>query len=153
MGGGGGRAWPSERLARGHEYELHLAPREVSPALLAQLGRLEPYGQGNPRPLLRIGPLPLDGAPRLFGNGHLAARARGEDGGTVELVGWRWQPRASVLAGSFEVLGHLEHDGYTGGPVLRLFDCRPIGEVAALATLAATPTLAGAAADAAGAVS
>jgi single-stranded-DNA-specific exonuclease len=146
-------AWPSERLVRSHEYELAVAPREVSPALLAELGRLEPHGQGNPQPLLRVGPLSLAGTPRLFGNGHLAARARGEDGGTVELVGWRWQPRASVLAGRFEALGHLERDGYTGGAVLRLFDCRPIGEVPALATLAATPTLAGVATDAAGAAS
>jgi len=120
--------WPTERLARRHEYELNPAPREVSPALLAELARLEPHGQGNPQPLLRTGPLALAGNPRAFGNGHLAARARGDDGAVVELVGWRWQPRAGALAGRFEVLGHLERDGYTGGPVLRLLDCRPLIE-------------------------
>jgi single-stranded-DNA-specific exonuclease len=117
--------WPPARLARRQEYELSVAPREVSRALLAELALLEPHGQGNPHPILRTGPLRLEGSPRLFGNGHLAARARGDDGGAVELVGWRWQARASGLSGRFEVLGQLERDGYTGGPVLRLLDCRP----------------------------
>src|ERR1700710_1365902 len=73
---------PPELLARRVEYELHLEPREVSPRLLAQLGALEPFGQGNPRPLLRTGPLRLDGVPRNFGKGHLSARARGGGGRT-----------------------------------------------------------------------
>jgi single-stranded-DNA-specific exonuclease len=120
-----GEAWPPELLARRVEYELHLEPREVSPRLLAQLGALEPFGQGNPRPLLRTGPLRLDGDPRSFGKGHLSARARGEDGSAVELVGWRWEERAESLRGSFEVLACVENDTYRGGPVLRLVDSRP----------------------------
>lgn len=122
-----GAAWPAELLARRFEYELHLEAREISHGLLAQLAALEPFGQGNPRPLVRIGPLRLAGAPRPFGNGHLSARARGEDGAVVDLVGWRWQERAGSLAGPFEVLACVESDSYRGGPVLRLVDCRPGG--------------------------
>jgi single-stranded-DNA-specific exonuclease len=122
-----GEGWPPELLARRVEYELHLEPREVSPRLLAQLGALEPFGQGNPRPLLRTGPLRLDGEPRSFGKGHLSARARGEDGTAVELLGWRWEERAGSLRGSFEVLACVENDTYRGGPVLRLVDSRPCG--------------------------
>jgi single-stranded-DNA-specific exonuclease len=120
-----GAAWPVELLARRYEYELHLEPREISSALLAQLATLEPFGQGNARPLVRTGPLKLQGEPRLFGNGHLSARARGEDGAAVEMVGWRWQERIENLRGSFEVLACVEHDSYRGGPVLRLVDSRP----------------------------
>jgi single-stranded-DNA-specific exonuclease len=120
-----GAAWPPELLARKVEYELHLKAREISHGLLAQLAALEPFGQGNPRPLVRTGPLRLDGAPRPFGNGHLSARARGEDGAAVDLVGWRWGERAECLAGLFEVLACVENDSYRGGPVLRLVDCRP----------------------------
>jgi single-stranded-DNA-specific exonuclease len=120
-----GTAWPAELLARRIEYELHLAPREVSNALLVQLATLEPFGQGNPRPLVRTGPLRLDGEPRPFGNGHLSARARGEDGATLELVGWRWSERAGSLRGPFEVLACVESDSYRGGLVLRLVDSRP----------------------------
>jgi single-stranded-DNA-specific exonuclease len=112
-------------LVRRVEYELHMAPSEVSPRLLAQLAALEPFGQGNPRPLLRTGPLRIEGEPRNFGNGHLSARARGGDGATVELVGWRWGERARDLRGSFEVLACVEDDSYRGGPVLRLVDSRP----------------------------
>jgi single-stranded-DNA-specific exonuclease len=123
--------WPAELLASWHEYELDVAPREVNAELLSELLRLEPHGQGNPRPLLRTGPLTLAAPPRLFGNGHLAVRARGEDGWPVELLGWGWQARATSLAGRFEVLGYLEKDGYTGGPVLRLVDSRPADPTAA----------------------
>jgi single-stranded-DNA-specific exonuclease len=121
-----GAGWPEELLAQRVEYELHLPPREVSSGLLAQLAALEPFGQGNPRPLLRTGPLRIEGTPRSFGKGHLSARARGEDGGAVELVGWRWGERAESLRGSFEVLACVEDDSYRGGPVLRLVDSRPI---------------------------
>ncbi|MFL6202547.1 MAG: single-stranded-DNA-specific exonuclease RecJ [Thermoanaerobaculia bacterium] len=121
-----GREWPDALLAGRHEYELHLEPRQLSSALLKDLARLEPYGQGNPRPLLRTGPLKLDGAPRAFGGGHLSARTRGADGATVELVGWGWQGRATDLDGAFEVLGHLEPDSYRGGVVLRLVDARGV---------------------------
>ena len=120
-----GAGWPEEMLVRRVEYELHMAPAEVSPRLLAQLAKLEPFGQGNPRPLLRTGPLRIEGEPRNFGNGHLSARARGGDGAAVELVGWRWGERARDLRGSFEVLACVEDDSYRGGPVLRLVDSRP----------------------------
>jgi single-stranded-DNA-specific exonuclease len=120
-----GAGWPPGVLARRLEYELHLAPRQISDRLVADLGRLEPFGQGNPRPLVRTGPLRLDGPLRPFGNGHLAARTRGADCATVELVGWGWQERAGALSGTFEVVACVEHDAYRGGPVLRLVDSRP----------------------------
>lgn len=120
-----GAEWPEELLAHRVEYELHLPPRQVTNGLLAKLSALEPFGQGNPRPLLRTGPLRLQGEPRAFGNGHLSARARGEDGAAVDLVGWRWGERAGSLRGPFEVLACVEHDSYRDGPVLRLVDSRP----------------------------
>jgi single-stranded-DNA-specific exonuclease len=121
-----GRDFPEEVLQGRHEYELHLEPRQISSALLNDLAKLEPYGQGNPRPLVRTGPLKLDGAPRAFGGGHLSARTRGEGGATVELVGWGWQGRATDLDGAFEVLGYIEPDSYRGGVVMRLVDARGI---------------------------
>ena len=139
-------AWPAEALVRRHQYELHLPPRALRRGLLAELGQLEPHGQGNPQPLLRTGPLRLDAPPRVFGNGHLSLRARAEDGTGLALVGWRWQERVGAFAGSFEVLGHLEVDGYTGEPCLRLLDARPAFSAEGAAEGAAAP--AGAPADA-----
>ena len=120
--------WDDAPFVRCHEYELTVAPEEIDDALVDELDALEPHGQGNPQPLLRVGPLRLDGTPRLFGKRerrHLAARAAGDAGGTVSLLGWGWADRAAALAAPFEALGHLERDRYDGRPVLRLVDSRP----------------------------
>lgn len=121
-----GERWPESVLAHRIEYELELPARQITNRLLAQLGDLEPFGQGNPRPLIRVGPLRLDAPPRLFGNGHLSARARGEDGAPVDLLGWRWQEKQGTLRGHFEVIACIEADTYRGGPVLRLVDSRVV---------------------------
>ena len=122
--------WPPERFVRTHEYELELSAGEVTAELLGELARLEPHGQGNPRPLLRVGPLRLARTPRCFGRRErrrMAAEAVAEDGSRVSLLGWGWAGRLQELAGRFEVLAHLEEDRYAGGPVLRLIDSRPAG--------------------------
>ena len=123
--------WPGELLVRRHEYELALAPRRVTPRLLANLARLEPHGQGNPQPLARVGPLTLAAPPRIFGKRakHLSALALGADGGRVGLVGWRWGDHPERLGAPgerFEVLGHLEMDRYRNRPAIRLVDARPL---------------------------
>jgi len=117
--------WAGDLLVRRHEYELTLAPAEISLAVVGQLERLEPYGQGNPRPLIRSGPLRLTGPPRLFGRGHLSATVEGADQARLDVVGWGWGERSPELAGRFEALGHLDRDAYRGAPVLQLVDCRP----------------------------
>jgi len=117
--------WDPSLLTRRFEYELTLSSRDIDDHLVKELARLEPFGMANRQPVLRIGPLSLDGAPRRFGRGHLSAKATDEEGGQVELLGWGWQDREADLQGSFEVLGALERDRYHGGPVLRLLDARP----------------------------
>jgi single-stranded-DNA-specific exonuclease len=108
-----------------HHYELELAAEQIDEPLLSRLGALVPHGQGNPEPLARIGPLTLAGPPRLFGNGHLSARARGSGGGSIRLLGWGWAERPEALTATFEVLGHVERDRFDGAPVVRLRDARP----------------------------
>lgn len=117
--------FPPELLLRSYRYELAAAPEEINLEFLDRQTRLAPFGQGNPQPVLRVGPLTLEGPPRCFGNQHLSARARGDEGGTLNLVGWGWQPRAEDLERRFEVLGTLDLDRYKGEPVLRLIDGRP----------------------------
>ena len=117
-------AWPPELLRRRYQYELELAPSQVNEDLQRQLARLEPYGQGNSRPLVRVGPLEPAAPPRAFGRNHLSLSARGDDGSRVQLLGWRWQPRQAELTGRFEVLAHLERDDYRQSVMLELVDCR-----------------------------
>ena len=51
---------------------------------------------------------------------------RGDDGARLDLVGWRWRDRVDVLTVRCETLGHVERDGYTGRPVLRLVAARAL---------------------------
>ena len=120
--------WPADLLERRYEYELELPPSRVSRKFVRQLARLEPHGQGNPQPLVRLGPLTLAAPPRTFGKEtkHLSATAVGEDGGRVALLAWRWGDRPERLAGRFEVLGYVEEDDYRKAPVVRLLDARPV---------------------------
>ncbi|MEM9553248.1 MAG: single-stranded-DNA-specific exonuclease RecJ [Acidobacteriota bacterium] len=113
---------------RRHVYELDLQPADVGDETMERLARLEPFGQGNRKPLTRIvGPLRLTRAPRLFGRGHLDAEAVGPDRATIRLLGWGWAQRAEQLSADFEALGYLEHDRYRDRPVLRLVDIRRAG--------------------------
>jgi single-stranded-DNA-specific exonuclease len=119
----------AERIGRRiYEYELELRPRDLDARFVRGLDRLEPHGMANPAPLLRIlGPLRLAFPPRTFGHGHLSATAMDERGGRIRLIGWGWQARLVDLEGTFEALGHLERDRYSGGSRLRLVDARPWG--------------------------
>ena len=119
------RCWEVSQLTKSYEYELTLTAGEIDDALVSEISRLEPFGMANRQPVLRVGNLQLAGTPRRFGRGHLGARARGHDGGEIELLGWGWQDREEDLQGEFEILGTLERDRYHRGPVLRLLDARP----------------------------
>jgi single-stranded-DNA-specific exonuclease len=137
--------WPENVLVRTYEYELEPQPADVGRGLIGELLRLEPHGPGNPQPLVRVSSLRVEAAPRLFGgeNEHLKVRARGTDGSSVWLLGWRWASRWPELDGrTVDVLGHLEWDAFLATPVLRLVDCRPAAAVDEIAA-AAPPTAGG----------
>lgn len=107
-----------------YEYEIDFEAVDVGPDVLKQMQRLEPFGVGNSRPLVRVrGPLRLAGPPRIFGRGHLSARALAPDRARINLLAWGWADRADRFARPFEVLGFLEHDPYRG-VVLRIVDAR-----------------------------
>lgn len=119
-------AWSDQISTRFYDYELEMEAAYLSAEVLEGLQKLEPFGQGNSRPLLRIpGPLRLAREPRRFGRDHIEAELVGSDRGRITIVGWGWQSRARQLEGEIEVLGHLELDRYRGKMILRLLDCRP----------------------------
>ena len=125
--------WPPGVLVRRREYELELSAGQVGTELYGELARLEPHGEGNRRPLIRLGPLERVGSPREFGDDHVKLRVRAARGGGSEgsrpvwLLGWGWKERAASLDGRFEVLGALEWDSYQGCPVVRVEDARRTG--------------------------
>ena len=122
--------WPAEALIRRWEYEIELSPEQCEPRLFSELARLEPHGEANRRPRIRVGPLERDGPVREFGKGHVKLRVRPAEGRRTKpgrgvwLLGWGWKERLADLDGCFEVLGALEWDSYQGGPVVRIEDAR-----------------------------
>lgn len=118
--------WGERVAVRRHEYEIDLDVRDLGPEVFAALRRLEPFGQANRRPLVRVrGPLRLARPPRHFGQGHLDAELVGPGRARIEILGWGWAPKAERLLGDVELLGRLEHDRYRDRAVLRLVDVRP----------------------------
>ena len=122
--GAAAEEWSADVLRREREYELELEPGQLDVELLEQLRQLEPFGMSNRQPLIRVGPLSLKPEVRKFGNGHLSAVGVGNDGASIDLLGWGWQERLDDLAGRIEVLGCLEFDRYRRKPTLRLVDAR-----------------------------
>lgn len=118
-------AWNDALLEREHRFELRFAPRAVTSALLADLQRLAPHGNGNPQPLTRVGPLRVEDVSASFGRGHVRARAVDLEGGPpLDLLGWGWSDRTEDLRRAREALGYLEVDRYRAAPMLRLVAVR-----------------------------
>ncbi len=117
--------WDPSLFVKRYRYELELDAEEVNLDFLDALGRLEPHGEGNPRPLLRVDGLKVTQRPHLFGNSHLKVWVTGSRGGRFQLLGWSWAKRAEEFSGTIDVLGYLELDRYTNRPVLRLLDIQP----------------------------
>ncbi len=121
--------WPEETRQRRYHYELSLTPGQIDQDLWHRLVQLEPYGVGNPQPLVRLGPLRLDPerSPRTFGQDHLRAFVVGRDGRKATLLGWGWQSKRHRLEGEFEALGRLEKDRRYHNLELHLSEVRPVG--------------------------
>jgi single-stranded-DNA-specific exonuclease len=120
--------WPADILHRRTEYELELAPDELTIELARDLDSLGPFGVGNPSPVARLGPLRLCAPPRRFGQGHLDLRAASPDGAEAALLGWSWQDREEIFEEPFEVLGVPIWDRYRNRPALRISDARRIAQ-------------------------
>jgi single-stranded-DNA-specific exonuclease len=120
--------WPEELLQPRYEHEIDLRPGEVTPELFRRLARLEPHGENNAKPMVRLTPLQIPGGPVEFGEQHVKARAIDAEGGSGALwmVGWRWRDRAAELAGEIEAIGYLNWDSFLNWPSLTLTDVRPL---------------------------
>ena len=120
--------WPQDLLSRRTEYELDLAPAELTIELAREIEQLEPFGVGNRAPQARLGPLRLCAAPRRFGQGHLDLRAVDPGGAEAALIGWSWQDREEIFEEPFEVLGVPIWDRFKDRAALRLSDARRIAQ-------------------------
>jgi single-stranded-DNA-specific exonuclease len=78
------------------------------------LDALEPFGEGNPRPLISMSGVSLAEAPRVVGKNHLKLRLR-QNGATVSAIGWNMGGLDSRLLrhqGAISVAGHPKTSEY-----------------------------------------
>lgn len=80
------------------EISAWLKPEDLNEHLLEELGRLHPFGQGNPEPVFGLKQVILDAAPQTFGEGNFRFSLPNRQGGQIAGIGWRMEavPEAGV---------------------------------------------------------
>lgn len=107
--------------------DVELSLDEVTPELEGLLRHFEPFGVGNPAPVLASRGVRLAAAPRVVGQGGLKLQLA-KAGGTLEAIGWGMGDLARTLspAAPVDLAYRLERDTYGGASrlVARLADVR-----------------------------
>lgn len=109
---------PGEHARPEQVWDTDVEPADIGQPLFDALRAVGPFGQGNPRPVLRLRQVPLRGVQRFGRTGdHLKATLPGG----VEVVWWRAGDHVSAMASApRDLLVHLEEDHYRGRRRLRL---------------------------------
>jgi single-stranded-DNA-specific exonuclease len=89
----------SEQLQKVLVVDAEVPLAMLTPRVVESLSALEPYGVGNPRPLLLASRVQVLGDPRVVGErkNHLQLRL-GQDGAVVKAIGWNLAERGKLLA-------------------------------------------------------
>jgi single-stranded-DNA-specific exonuclease len=95
--------------------DVELPLGEVTGQLETLLRHFEPFGMGNPSPVLAVRGATLADAPRVVGSDGLRLRLASE-GATLDALGWGMGPRAAELSRGdrVDVAFRLERDSYRG---------------------------------------
>lgn len=78
--------------------DTEVSGHELDDQLMRDLGKLEPYGQSNPAPVLAVRHLRLADTPRIVGNNHLKLQFKYADGRPLSGIGFNMGALQSVLA-------------------------------------------------------
>ncbi len=102
-----------------------LAAGEIGAALAVSLRRLEPFGEGNPRPCWGLRGVTLQTPPRAMGadGDHLGLNLLATGGFPLRAVWFRagrHLPRLAAHAGPFEVAGELQENSYHDAQELQI---------------------------------
>ncbi len=110
------------------EIDLQVSLAEAEDPILGWLRHLEPFGFGNPRPVLLARDVRFEDLARVGADGsHLRASALGEEGGRLPVIGFGMGDRVAELCdGSWELAFELVEDHWRGRrrTQARLLDAR-----------------------------
>lgn len=97
------------------DAELRLQDCELD--LVSFIGRLEPFGPGNPEPLFLLRGLRVGDQTKIVGKGHLRLTVEDPSGGWRDLIGFSlgktWNP-ADLSGATVDVLAHLRRNSWQG---------------------------------------
>ena len=104
-----------------------LAPEAIGPQLLRELDRLQPFGQGNPRPLMGIRPVTLFRAPKRIKNKHFRFSLDRAGEPSLGGIAWNLADRIPPLGQPLEMAARLTWNQWRGKRSLQLelIDWRP----------------------------
>jgi single-stranded-DNA-specific exonuclease len=107
-----------------------LAFSGITPDVMAELGTLAPFGEGNRRPVFHAGPVELVDGPRRLKERHLKMAFR-QQGRTFRAIAWNASDREEALTaarGGVDVAFTLEENEFRGQTTveLRLEDFRAV---------------------------
>jgi len=96
-----------------------IAPSEVTATLVRDLGRLEPFGTGNERPLFLCRNVEVLGSRTDRSNTHLFLTVRGEGGLVTNAVLWGGADYPIEPQTRVDLVFDIEEDTYTGYGAVR----------------------------------
>jgi len=104
--------------------DAELGIGDADERLVQELGRLEPHGEGNPRPTFLARNLESRERRRV---GERGLRCVVSSGGSVRrAIAWGLSPREEAAAGDrFDAAFHVRRDGWSGGVELEIAGIRP----------------------------
>ena len=110
----------AEDLVPELRVDLDVRLSDLTDDLETLLRHFEPFGVGNPAPVLAARGLRVEGAPRAVGQGHLQLRLEA-DGTVLDAIGWGMGGLAAQLdpAEPVDVAFRLERDEWNGTSRLR----------------------------------
>jgi single-stranded-DNA-specific exonuclease len=94
----------------------------ITPRLVKELGRLEPYGFGNAKPLLALAGVRLAAPPRVVGDRHLKLKVTDGRRTTLDIIGFGLGARAPEIKQTavFDLAGHPTENIWNGTTTLQL---------------------------------
>jgi single-stranded-DNA-specific exonuclease len=117
-----------EELQPTIEIDGEVQLNDVTPRLLEQLRRLEPFGQGNREPVFVARNGKLVAPPRVLKEKHIKLRVAGESGKVFDVLAWRMadtlQPMNLLAGERLDLAFRLEENQHPdfGGLQLNLCD-------------------------------
>ncbi len=88
-------------------YDAEMEPDEIAPDFFSGLKVMEPFGCGNPQPLLKFRGMKIGTSPRIFKDKHISFDMKGRKE-AIRVIGFGKAHYSSLLSPEMDVLGYID---------------------------------------------